>query len=111
MREIDSESGAKRRPHPCWGARRIAFKLARKRAEPAPFESAVYRCLIWAAIIDPVTRQRRRETWKRWERGAPLELRPVELSPPRRNAGLGAGKCVASARNRTVVRKKATPAR
>jgi len=68
-----------RRSHPYWGARRIAFELARKRVEPAPSESAVYRCLVRAAVIDPVTRQRRREAWKRWERGAPMELWQLDL--------------------------------
>jgi hypothetical protein len=41
-----------------WGARRIAFELARKRVDPAPSESAVYRCLVRAAVIDPTTRRR-----------------------------------------------------
>lgn len=39
-----------RRSHPYWGARRIAFDLARKGVEPAPPESAVYRCLVRAAL-------------------------------------------------------------
>jgi transposase InsO family protein len=68
-----------RRSHPYWGARRIAFELARKRVEAAPSESAVYRCLVRAAVIDPISRQRRRETWKRWERGAPMELWQLDL--------------------------------
>jgi len=68
-----------RRSHPYWGARRIAFELARKRVEAAPSESAVYRCLVRAAVIDPISRQRRRETWKRWERGAPMELWQFDL--------------------------------
>ena len=68
-----------RRLHHYWGARRIAFELARKRVEAAPSESAVYRCLVRAAVIDPVSRQRRRETWKRWERGAPMELWQLDL--------------------------------
>src|ERR1700724_21155 len=68
-----------RRSHPYWGARRIAFELARKRVELAPSESAVYRCLGRAAVIDPISRQRRRETWKRWERGAPMELWQLDL--------------------------------
>src|SRR5450756_1238269 len=68
-----------RRAHPYWGARRIAFELARKRVELAPSESAVYRCLVRAAVIDPISRQRRRETWKRWERGAPMELWQLDL--------------------------------
>src|SRR2546423_5869683 len=45
-----------RRSHPYWGARRIAFELARKRVEAAPSESAVYRCLVRAAVIDPISR-------------------------------------------------------
>ncbi|TMB88799.1 MAG: IS481 family transposase [Chloroflexi bacterium] len=68
-----------RRAHAYWGARRIAFELARKGVEPVPSESAVYRCLVRAAVIDPMTRRRRRETWKRWERGAPMELWQLDV--------------------------------
>jgi transposase InsO family protein len=68
-----------RRAHAYWGARRIAFELARKQVEPAPSESAVYRCLLRAAVIDHISRQRRRETWKRWERGAPMELWQLDV--------------------------------
>src|SRR6267378_2054436 len=35
-----------RRAHAYWGARRIAFELARKQVDSAPSESAVYRCLV-----------------------------------------------------------------
>src|SRR5919109_2799613 len=63
-----------RRSHPYWGARRIAFELARKGVEPAPSKSAIYRSLVRAGVIDPLQRQRRKETWKRWERAAPMEL-------------------------------------
>jgi transposase InsO family protein len=72
--EIEATVLEMRRSHGYWGARRIAFELRRKRVEPAPSESAVYRCLVRAAVIDPSTRRRRRETWKRWERAAPMEL-------------------------------------
>jgi len=68
-----------RRSHPYWGARRIAYELARKHVDSAPSESAVYRCLVRAAVIDPVTRRRRRETWKRWERGTPMELWQLDV--------------------------------
>jgi hypothetical protein len=67
-----------RRSHPYWGARRIAFELVRKQVERAPSESAVYRCLVRAAAIDPMTRRRRRETWN-WERGAPMELWQLDV--------------------------------
>ena len=68
-----------RRAHPYWGARRIAFELARKQIQPTPSESGVYRSLVRAAFIDPITRRRRRETWKRWERGAPMELWQLDV--------------------------------
>jgi transposase InsO family protein len=68
-----------RRAHPYWGARRIAFELTRKGVQPAPSESAVYRCLVRAGVIDPLTRRRRRETWKRWERGAAMELWQLDI--------------------------------
>ena len=68
-----------RRAHPYWGARRIAVELVRKGLEPAPSESSVYRCLVRAGVIDPMTRRRRRETWKRWERGGPMELWQLDV--------------------------------
>ena len=68
-----------RRAHGYWGARRIALELARKHVDSAPSESAVYRCLVRAAVIDPMTRRRRRETWKRWERGVPMELWQLDV--------------------------------
>ncbi len=68
-----------RRSHPYWGAHRIAYELGRKQVEPAPSDSAVYRCLVRAALIDPMTRRRRRETWKRWERAAPMELWQLDV--------------------------------
>src|SRR5712691_7089902 len=63
-----------RRAKPYWGARRLVLELARKGIQPAPSKSAVYRSLVRAGVIDPLQRQRRRETWKRWERAAPMEL-------------------------------------
>jgi transposase InsO family protein len=62
-----------RRAKPFWGARRLAFELLRKGEESAS-ESAVYRCLVRAGVIEPVQRRWRRENWKRWERGTPMEL-------------------------------------
>lgn len=61
------------------GARRIAVELARKGVTPAPSESAVYRCVVRAAVIDRMTRRRRRETWKRWELAAPMELWQLDV--------------------------------
>jgi transposase InsO family protein len=68
-----------RRARPYWGARRISLELARKNVTEAPSESAVYRCLVRAGVIDPVRRHRRKETWKRWERGRPMELWQMDI--------------------------------
>lgn len=63
-----------RRARPYLGPRRLALQLAHKGVLPAPSESAVYRCLLRAGVIDASQRRARKETWKRWERGAPMEL-------------------------------------
>jgi transposase InsO family protein len=68
-----------RRAKPYWGARRLAFELARQGVQPTPSKSAVYRSLVRAGVIDPLQRQRRRETWKRWERAAPMELWQLDV--------------------------------
>ena len=70
-----------RRLHPSWGPRRIAVELARKAgaAGPAPSESAVYRCLVRAGLVEPDQRRRRSRDWKRWERGRPMELWQMDV--------------------------------
>ena len=68
-----------RRAHPFWGPRRITVELARAGFEPLPSESAVYRCLVRAGVIAPVRRHRRSEAFKRWERGAPMELWQMDV--------------------------------
>jgi transposase InsO family protein len=42
-------------------------------------ESGVYRALRRAGLIDPAARRRRKDTWKRWERGSPMELWQLDL--------------------------------
>lgn len=68
-----------RRAHPFWGPRRILAELVRARVEPVPSESAVYRCLVRAGVIEPVRRRRRSEAFKRWERAAPMELWQMDV--------------------------------
>ena len=77
--EVEAMVLEMRRAHAYWGPRRIAFELARKGVEPSPSESAVYRCLVRSAVIDPESRRRRREQWKRWERAAPMELWQLDV--------------------------------
>jgi transposase InsO family protein len=68
-----------RRAHPYWGARRVLVELARKKVDPLPSESGVYRALVRGGAIDPARRHRRRQVWKCWERGAPMELWQMDV--------------------------------
>lgn len=68
-----------RRAHPFWGPYRIVVELGRNQVVPLPSESAVYRCLVRAGVMDPVRRRRRPEDWKRWERGRPMELWQMDV--------------------------------
>ncbi len=68
-----------RRSRPYWGPRRLVFELAKRGVSPVPSESAAYRALVRAAMIDPHLRDRRSRKWKRWERGAPMELWQMDV--------------------------------
>ncbi len=68
-----------RRSRPYWGPRRLVFELDKRGVRPVPSESAVYRALLRAGMIDPTSRDRRARTWKRWERGAPMELWQMDV--------------------------------
>jgi transposase InsO family protein len=68
-----------RRGRPFWGPRRLALELVRRGVQPAPSESAVYRCLVRAGVIEPARRRRSTERWKRWERGSPMELWQLDV--------------------------------
>jgi transposase InsO family protein len=68
-----------RRSRPYWGPRRLVFELAKRRVGPVPSESAAYRALLRAGMIDPSLRDRRSRKWKRWERGAPMELWQMDV--------------------------------
>jgi transposase InsO family protein len=68
-----------RRSRPYWGPRRLVFELARRGVRPVPSESAAYRALVRAAMIDPALRDKRSRKWKRWERGAAMELWQMDI--------------------------------
>ena len=68
-----------RRSRPYWGPRRLVFELAKRRVVPVPSQSAVYRALVRAGMNDPRLRDGRSRTWKRWERGAPMEWWQMDI--------------------------------
>jgi hypothetical protein len=41
---------------------------------------AGYRALVRAAMMDPAVRDRRSRKWRRWERGAPMELWQMDVA-------------------------------
>lgn len=68
-----------RRSRPYWGPKRLVFELAKRKVSPLPSESAAYRALVRAQMIDPNLRDRRSRKWKRWERGAAMELWQMDV--------------------------------
>jgi len=68
-----------RRDHPGWGPSRIRWELERAGVVPLPGRSAVYRALIRHGLIVPGRRKRRREDYRRWERGRPMELWQMDV--------------------------------
>jgi len=68
-----------RRSRPYWGPRRLVFELAKRAVVPVPSESAVYRALVRAQMIEPHLRDRRSRKWKRWERARPMELWQMDV--------------------------------
>ena len=63
-----------RRRNPLWGPRRLFHEAARAGVEPVPSKSAVYRLLKRQELIDPEARKPRDRKFRRWERGAAMEL-------------------------------------
>jgi transposase InsO family protein len=76
---VEAQLAEMRRAHPSWGPRRLAFELGKAGAAPAVSESAVYRALVRLNLIDPAARRPRGRRWKRWERGAPMELWQMDV--------------------------------
>ncbi|USX49917.1 IS481 family transposase [Lentzea sp. HUAS12] len=63
-----------RRTHPSWGPRRLVHELERRDVTPLPSRSTVYRVLIRAGLLEPLSRKRKRSDYTRWERSEPMQL-------------------------------------
>ncbi len=68
-----------RTAHRSWGPRRLAFELER-RGHPGVSRSTVYRVLVRYHLIEPVSRRRRRDQYRRWERSAAMELWQMDVT-------------------------------
>jgi transposase InsO family protein len=68
-----------RRAHPAWGPSRIVWQLERDGTEPLPGRSGVYRALVRHGLAGAKKRKRRREDYRRWERGIAMELWQMDV--------------------------------
>jgi len=70
---------AVRREHPGWGPSRIRWQLESEGVLPLPGRSAVYRALLRHGLVEGRRRRRRREDYRRWERGAAMQLWQMDV--------------------------------
>jgi transposase InsO family protein len=68
-----------RRAHPAWGPSRIVWQLERDGIVPVPGRSSVYRALVRHGLVEAKKRKRRREDYRRWERGRAMELWQMDV--------------------------------
>jgi len=68
-----------RRVHPHWGPVSIRHRLGREGFSPVPSVSSVYRALRRAGLIDVQANRKQLPTYRRWERGRPMELWQLDV--------------------------------
>jgi transposase InsO family protein len=76
---IEARVVGMRRAHPAWGPSRIVWQLERDGIDPLPGRSSVYRALVRHGLVEAKKRKRRREDYRRWERGRAMELWQMDV--------------------------------
>jgi transposase len=77
--QVEARIVSMRLDHPGWGPSRIVWELERAGAQPMPGRAAVYRALVRHGLVDPKKRRRRREDYRRWERGRAMALWQMDV--------------------------------
>ena len=77
--EVESAVCELRRAHPRWGPRRLVFEMDR-RGHGMVTRSTVYRVLVRNGLIEPKSRRRRRQDYKRWERPVAMQLWQLDVT-------------------------------
>jgi transposase len=72
-----------RRQRPFWGPVRIAYQLGREGIDPVPSHMGIWRALVRHGLIEAKGDRKRLRTFKRWERGRPMELWQLDVEFPR----------------------------
>jgi transposase InsO family protein len=68
-----------RRLHPHWGPVNIRYRLDKEGVHPLPSVSGIYRALRRAGLIEVNPRRKQLRTYRRWERGRPMELWQLDV--------------------------------
>ncbi len=76
---VEASVVAMRRAHPAWGPTTIVWHLQRDGVEPLPSRSAVYRALLRHDLVEGKQRRRKREDYRRWQRGRSMELWQMDV--------------------------------
>ncbi|MGW7276240.1 IS481 family transposase [Streptomyces sp. NPDC054864] len=76
--EVEALACEMRRANPRWGARRIAFEIARTSPAAAPSRATVHRVLERNGLIRHQKQQHRRK-YRRWQRETPMHLWQLDL--------------------------------
>jgi transposase InsO family protein len=77
--EVEAVVCELRREHPRWGPLRLAHELGRAGVAPVPSRMSVYRVLVRHSLIDPQPRKRPKDSYRRWEREAPMALWQLDI--------------------------------
>jgi transposase len=77
--ELEAAVCELRRAHRKWGPKRLVFEMGR-RGLGTVTRSTVYRVLIRSQLIEPRSRRRRRQDYRRWERPVPMQLWQLDVT-------------------------------
>jgi transposase InsO family protein len=65
--------------HHLWGPKRIHYELKKAGVESPPSHMAIYRALVRSGLVVKGERKKVLKTYKRWERGRPMELWQMDV--------------------------------
>jgi len=77
--ELEAAVCELRRAHRKWGPKRLVFEMGR-RGHGSVTRSTVYRVLVRNQLIEPRSRRRRRQDYRRWERPVPMQLWQLDVT-------------------------------
>jgi len=78
--EVEVIVAEMRRQHPRWGAKRIRLEMLRHPAGvPVPSERTINRIFARQGLVSPRPRKRPRDSYRRWQRPAPMQLWQIDI--------------------------------